>query len=458
MTHATATRDAERPPLPPGPPTNPLRQLWSLVSGPIATDGFLESLEGWFQEYGDVVHVSMLGRNLVFIRHPDDIHDLLLRRSESFQKGPDYTSQTIGLASFLGSGLLTSNGEQWQRQRKLVQPALHARRIEAYAATMVEQTRGLIDRWRDGQILPLHEAMSTLTMQIVASSLFSQDVSGEAATVSRALAVLQQMAVSPAVLLPAWLPTPFRRRQRRARAELDRIVYGFIEDWKAEGVDRGDLLSMLMLGPDGAGSGMDDKQVRDEVVTLLLAGHETTANALNWTFFLLAQNPEVESRLHAEVDRVLGARAATLADLPDLPYTKAVLEEAMRLYPPAWSFSRQAKEPVEVGGFSVPAGWEVEIITYSTHRDPRWWDAPETFRPERFLVEEPSRPRYAYLPFGGGARICIGLHFAMMEAHLVLATITRRFRLRLLPGQKVVPEPRITLFPRDGLPMQVEAR
>lgn len=443
----------------PGPQSNPVAQMLSMFTGGSVIDEFLDLLPAWFDEYGDVFHSSFMGRHMVFIRHPEDIHDVVLRKASSFRKGPDYTNKRIGLASFLGNGLLTSDGELWRRQRKLVQPALHARRIEGYAETMVDFTEAMVARWQDGQVIQLDDEMSALTMQIVATSLFSEDVSGEVEQVSWAMNVLQTLMTSPAILLPSWLPTPIQQRRKRAVALLDRIVYGFIEDWRRQQVDRGDLLSMLMMSSDEeSGAHMSDVQVRDELVTLLLAGHETTANALNWTFYLLAQHPAQEARLHEEIDGVLGDRAATLADLAQLSYTRAVVEESMRLFPPAWSFGRQAVEPVALGGYTIPAGWEINIVSYCTHRDGRWWDEPATFRPERFLADDPDRPKYAYLPFGGGPRICVGNHFAMMEAQLALATVAQRYRLRLVDDQKVIPNPMITLVPKHGIQMKVEAR
>jgi cytochrome P450 len=451
-------RVAERR-LPPGPKSNPVRQIFSMLKNRSTMDDLINQMTGWFEEYGDVFHLSFMGRHLVFIRHPDHIHDVVLRKAASFRKGPDYTNKHFGLASFLGNGLLTSNGEFWRKQRKLVQPAFHARRIETYADTMVNFSQRTVERWENGQTLQFEDEMSALTMQIVATSLFSEDVSDHVGQVGWAMDVLQSLMTSPAVLLPVWIPTPIQRRKREAVAVLDRIIYGFIEDWRREKVDRGDLLSMLMMATDEeSGAGMSDRQVRDEMVTLLLAGHETTANALNWTFYLLSQHSEVEAKLHEEVDRVLGQRSAVLADLEALSYTRAVIEESMRLYPPAWSFARQAIEPVEIGGYHIPKDWEVNVISYSAHRDPRWWSAAEEFRPERFLVEDPDRPKYAYIPFGGGPRVCIGNSFAMMEAQLVLATIAQHCRLHLAPDEEIIPDPRITLVPKNGIKMTVERR
>lgn len=445
--------------LPPGPESNKWRQLWLVATGQAFSESFLDTVQLWFDEFGDIVYNDFLGRRMVYVRHPEHIHDVVLRKAANLRKGLDYTDARFGLASFLGSGLLTNDGEAWKRQRKLVQPAFHMRRIAGYADTMVSFTQKMLNTWHNGQAIQLDAEMSALTMQIVATSLFSEDISGEIAQVSWSMNVLQDLLTSPSMLLPAWIPTPIQRRRQQATAVLDRIVYGFIADWRRHGADRGDLLSMLMLATDEENdAGMSDKQIRDEVVTLLLAGHETTANTLNWTFYLLSQHPEVEAKLHEEIDRVLGRRPAMLVDLDQLCYTKAIIEEAMRLYPPAWSFAREPVSALEMGGYQIPAGTEVRVMTYHAHRDGRWWPNPHAFQPERFLVEDSHRPKYAYIPFGGGPRICIGNQFAMMEAQLALATIAQRYRLRLQPGEQVVAMPKITLVPKYGIKMRVEER
>ncbi|MCB0115427.1 MAG: cytochrome P450 [Caldilineaceae bacterium] len=413
----------------------------------------------WFDEYGDVVYNEFLGRRMVYVRHPEHIHDVVLRKAGSLHKGFDYTDPRFGLASFLGNGLLTNDGESWKRQRKLVQPAFHMRRIAGYADTMVDFTLKMLGNWRDGKVIQLDEEMSALTMQIVVTSLFSEDVSNDVERVSWCMNVFQDLLTSPSMLLPAWLPTPIQRKRRQATTELDQLVYGFMADWRRQGEDKGDLLSMLMMATDEEnGVGMGDKQIRDELVTLLLAGHETTANALNWTFYLLSQHPDAQTKLHQEVDTVLGTRKATLVDLDQLCYTKAIIEEAMRLYPPAWSFARDTSVPLTLGDFQIPQGTEVRVMTYNVHRDERWWPNADAFQPERFLTEDINRPKYAYIPFGGGPRICIGNQFAMMEAQLALATIAQRYSLRLQPSEQVVAMPKITLVPKYGIKMRVEER
>jgi cytochrome P450 len=268
-----------------------------------------------------------------------------------------------------------------------------------------------------------------------------------------------QGVAGPPTLIPTRIPTPHELRRRRAGRLLDEIVYRFIREWREKGQDNGDLLSMLLLAEDDEGNRMSDQQARDEAVTLFLAGHETTANTLNWTWYLLAQHPEVEARLHAELDTVLDGRPPVLADLANLPYVEMVIKESMRLYPPAWIIGRQAIEEVEIGGYFVPKGTDVNMVIYQVHHDGRWWPEPEAFKPERFSPEnEVNLHKHAYIPFSAGPRVCIGNSFAMMEARLLLATIAQRYRLSLDAGQRVEMNPMITLNPMGGLPMNVAAR
>ena len=414
-------------------------------------------LRGWAQRYGDIV-LTRAGRELNYnVFHPDMIHEVLVEHAPSLHKTPDYTDPKLGLARFLGGGLLTSDGEFWKRQRKLVAPALHARRVESYAETMVTFTLRALEGWHSGEILDVDGAMTRLTLDIVAKTLFDTDVAEDAATIGRAMADLQR-AFGTFTILPAWVLTPGRQKAARAARDLDSIVYRLIDERRGSGEDRGDLLSMLLLAVDEAG-GMTRQQARDEAVTLFLAGHETTANALKWTWYLLSEHPAVEAKLHAELDRALGGQPPTLADLERLPYTEMVIKEAMRLYPPAYAFSRLAMADLTVGGYYVPKGSALHLSPFVTHRDPRWFPEPDRFDPDRFAPErEKELPRYAYFPFGGGPRVCIGNAFAMMEARLIVATIAGRYRLVLAPGQRVEPEPLITLVPKHGLKMRVIAR
>ena len=412
----------------------------------------------WMAEYGDVVHYRFGNRHQYFIANPDMIREVLVRQSDIFIKGPDYTSEKTGLARFMGEGLVTSNGDFWRRQRRLVQPAFHTQRISAYAETMVNYTLERMRRWRDRAVLDVDREMMELTLMIVGRTLFDADASTTINQVKQAVEVVQK-ASNTANLLPAWVPTPLRVRSRRANAALDSIVYRFIEQRRATGEDRGDLLSMLLLSQDDDGERMTDKQVRDEAVTLFLAGHETTANALNWTWWLLAQNPQAEAKLHQELDSVLAGESPTLEALRRLPYTDTVIKESMRLMPPVWSIGRVNREATEVLGYPFPQWSGVQICIYCAHRHPGIWEQPDTFLPERWADESiHALPKYAYIPFGGGPRICIGNSFATMEAKLLLATMAQRYRLHLIEGLKIVPQPFITMFPRDGLPMEIEER
>ncbi len=447
---ATSTR-------PPGPPpAGNIFQVMRLVNKLNADS--LGTFAEWSSEYGDIFALSIMNMQQWIVTHPDLIHQILVTDASKFIKDAAYSDEKRGLARFLGNGLLTSDGEFWKRQRKLVAPSLHTRRIEAYAQTMVDYTLKMLDGWQDKARLDISQEMSALTMQIVAKTLFNANVVEDIAAVNSSMATLQK-ASGDMTLLPEWVPTPIKYRSRQAVSVLDRIVYGFINERRASGEDKGDLLSMLLLAQDDDGNGMSDKQARDEAVTLFLAGHETTANSLNWTWYLLAQHPEVEAKLHAELDSVLAGSPPSLDDLKNLPYTEMIMKESMRLYPPAWSFSREATEDIQLGDYIIPKGTVVAILNYFTHRDPRWWDDPEAFVPERFSPErEKDIPKYAYVPFGGGPRVCIGNSFAMMEGRLLLATMASRYSLTLQPGQKVQTQPLITLNPKNGLPMTLHAR
>lgn len=443
---------------PPGPPSigsHPVQQY-------LYYRRFLEDPLGrvtrWMAEYGDVWHYRDGDTHQYSIANPDMIYEILVKQAPLFFKGPVYTSERGGLARFMGQGLVTSNGEFWKRQRRLVAPAFHTQRITAYADTMVDYTLDRIDGWQDGATLDIDDEMMQLTLLIVGRTLFDADTSTTVNQVKRAVDVVQK-ASNTATLLPHWVPTPLRIRSYIANRLLDKIVYGFINERRATGEDRGDLLSMLLLSEDENGERMTDKQARDEAVTLILAGHETTANALNWTWWLLAQYPQVEAKLHRELDDVLHGRPPALQDLRNLPYTEMVIKESMRLMPPVWSISRVNWEATEVTGYSFPPGTGAQILIYCVHRNPDIWDKPNEFIPERWAEDSiDDIPKYAYIPFGGGPRICIGNSFATMEANLLLATIAQRYRLHLIEGVEIVPQPFITMFPRDGLPMRLEAR
>jgi len=413
------------------------------------------------QRYGDAVHFRIGPARLFFFNHPDAVREILITRNASFMKGLALQRTKI----VLGEGLLTSEGELHRRQRRLAQPAFHRDRIQHYGEVMVEKGVLARERWSDGQELDVAHEMMRLTLAVVAKTLFDADVGDEADEIGAALTELMLMfpiLLHPMAELLIRMPfIPRVRRFRRALKRLDRTIYGIIEERRRAGVDRGDLLSMLLLATDveGDGGGMSDLQLRDETMTLFLAGHETTANALAWTFYHLARNPEAERELHRELDEVLAGRTPTPADYPRLPYTEMVLSESMRLSPPAWGIGRYALEEVRIGDWIVPKNGLVVVSQWVTHRDPRFWPDPERFDPLRFTAEaKASRPKMAYFPFGAGPRVCIGESFAWMEGVLVLAVLAQKWRLRRVSLDAADHQAMITLRVRGDLQMRVEAR
>jgi cytochrome P450 len=409
------------------------------------------------RNYGDIVCLRFFHLRTYILFHPDHIEDVIVNSARKFIKG-----RVLRANRFLfGNGLLTSEGEFWLRQRRMMQPAFHRNRIANYASTMTDCATQLMHSWRDGQQLDIHDAMMRLTLRVVGKTLFHADVERDAPEVGENLQTLLEFTMDFRRLLmtPSWLPTPLNLKAKRAVGNLIRIIDRIIEQRRASGEDAGDLLSLLIHAQDEDGSRMTTQQLRDEALTLFLAGHETTASTLSWTWLLLAQNPRVEQKLHAELDSVLAGRTPTLDDLPHLPYTSQVITESMRLYPPAWAMARLAVEDHTLGDFPVPKGTGVSAITYVVHRDPRWYDHPEQFLPERWEGDLVKRlPRFAYFPFGYGPRQCIGNSFALMEANLVLATIAQHFRPIVVPSYPVVPLASITLRPRYGLQVQLHSR
>ncbi|MFL5582127.1 MAG: cytochrome P450 [Gemmatimonadaceae bacterium] len=454
---------ARRTPLPPGPRGRWPGQLpWQLVWRP------LELLPRLAREYGDVSSIGTVrGTPIVFLAHPDDVRDVLVTNQKQFAKGRGIERTKL----LLGEGLLTSEGPFHRRQRRLAQPAFHRDRIAAYGDVMGAYASQRTEAWRPGAAIDVHREMMALTLAIAGKTLFDADVESEAREIGEALTVALESFHFALLPFSEYLEKvrflPPVRRFAGARARLDETVYRLIADRRrdvAAGRDRGDLLTMLVTARDteGDGGGMSDLQLRDEAMTILLAGHETTANALTWTLYLLARNPEAEARLHAEIDAAAAEAAGRpfgAADLPRLTYARMVLAESMRLFPPAWAVSRRALGEYPVGDYVLPENSLVLVSQYVTHRDARWWPNPERFDPERWLPERAAeRPKFAYFPFGGGTRICVGEPFAWMEGTLVLAELARRWRLRLAPGYEVEPQPLVTLRPRRGMPMVVEAR
>jgi cytochrome P450 len=348
------------------------------------------------------------------------------------------------------------------RQRRLAAPAFHPDRIATYGATMVAYTDRLLDGWGDGETRNVHEDMMRVTMEIVSKTLFDADVESDVDELGRAFEMVLReipVRVHRPFKIPDWIPTPGNLRYRRGVRRLEGLVYRILAERRADPRDRGDLLSMLMAARDDDGNAMSDRQLRDELVTLFLAGHETTAIALSWTWHLLSHHPLVKDRLVKELFDQLGRRPATVADLPRLPFADAVVKEAIRLYPPAYVLGRQALAECEIGGWKIPTAATVFLSPWVMHRDPRWFGSPEKFLPERWLDGLAARlPRFAYMPFGGGPRVCIGDRFAMMEAVLILATVARRYRLERISDDEIVPFPSITLRPEGGVPMKVSRR
>jgi cytochrome P450 len=411
------------------------------------------------RDYGDVVPVRLGHRRVILIYHPDAIEEVLVTRSRDFIKSPGVRL----LRPLLGDGLLLSEGDSWLRQRRLVQPAFHRQRLTAYGEVMTAYAERRLAEWKDGQVLDVHAEMMALTQAIVTKTLFDADVSDEAHAVGHASHVLMEdfgARLRSVIRLPHWVPTPTNLKSGWAIRRLNQVVYRIIVNRRGSAEDRGDLLSILLHAQDADnGTRMTDQQVRDEVMTLFMAGHETTAVALSWTWYLLAQNPGIDVRLAEELRTVLGGRAPAVPDLPRLRYTEMVVTESMRLYPPAYGMGREAARPSQVAGYRVAPGVIVIMPTWVVHRDSRWFEDPEAFRPERW-ADDPARrlPRYAYFPFGGGPRQCIGSAFAMMEATLLLATIAQRFRLALVPDQRVTPTPYVTLRPEPGIRMLLAHR
>lgn len=410
-------------------------------------------------EHGDIVRLPFTRQPLFLINHPDLIKDIFVTSQKQFKKGRGLERAK----KLLGDGLLTSEDPYHLRQRRLIQPAFHRQRIAAYAEQMTFYAAKTSAGWGNGETRDMAEEMLHLALAIVGKTLFNAEVEGEAGEIGDALtevfALFHTLMLPMADLLEK-LPIPSVRRFARARGRLDVTIYRLIEEHRASGVDRGDLLSMLLLAQDeDDGERMTDLQVRDEALTIFLAGHETTANALAWTWYLLSQNPDAEAKFHAELDRVLGGRTPTLDDLPNLPFTRKLLAESLRMYSPAWVVGRRVLSDYKIDKYTLKRGDIVLMSQAVMHYDPRFWDNPEQFDPDRWTPEaEAARPKFAYFPFGGGPRICIGEQFAWMEEMLLLAALGQQWKMRLAPDQVVATQPIITLRPKFGMRMVLERR
>jgi cytochrome P450 len=415
------------------------------------------------RRYGDEVSYQMGKRNFFLFSHPDAVREVLVTQSDAFNKGVVMRRAQ----SFLGEGLLTSEGDFHRRQRRIAQPVFHPQRTASYSPIIVDYSRRAVDRWQHGEKLDIHAHMSRLTLEIVSKTLFGAQVKDEVGQIGRDMDLLVRRFTrlfSPWHQVVGRLPLPSNFKLKRSIRRLNELIDRFIEERHAAEAaapsDRQDLLTLLFNARDSEGDqgAMSDRQLRDECLTIFAAGHETTANALTFALLLLARNPSAEAQLHSEVDAVLQRRVATAADLEELGYTRAVMAEAMRVYPPVWGIGRQAMREVKIGGQTVPSEAIVLVSQWVTHRDPRWWPDPEAFRPERWLAPDSQRPRWAYFPFGGGPRSCIGEAFAWTEGVLALATIAQHFRVEIPDPNPPKLLATITLRPKDGLMAIVKAR
>ncbi|MGE7273952.1 cytochrome P450 [Brevibacillus panacihumi] len=413
------------------------------------------------KEYGDVVHFRFgPKRHVYMLNNPDMIKEVLVTKQAHFRKGKGLQVAR----AVVGDGILTSEGKKHIRQRRLMQPAFHRDRIAGYGDAMVRQGVELMEDWKDGEVRDIHQDMMKVTLAIITETMFGKTVKEGADKIGHAIDVGLKYVSTKAtsfIDIPLSVPTRSNREFVESSEVLDKTIYGLIEERRKSTGNHTDLLAMLLAARDeDDGQGMTDEQVRDEVMTIFVAGHETTANTMSWIFYLLATHPEAEQKLHDELKSVLGGRLPTVEDIPNLTYVNLIISETLRLYPAAWTINREVVEPVEIGGHTYEPGDTLMMSQYVMHRQEKYFEDPDEFRPERFAGDLLKRiPAYAYFPFGGGPRICIGNNFALMEAALLLATIAQRYRLRLAqPDQKVELEPVVTLRPKNGLPMRLEKR
>lgn len=439
---------------PPGPRKKPLwGDLWDFRKDPLK---FLTQL----RSYGDIVFFRLGNQDIYLMNHPDYVKEILVNQARNFHKGRGLQRAK----RLLGEGLLTSEGDFHKRQRRLVQPAFHRQRIVNYAKVMIDYATRTRESWEANTTINISEEMMKLTLAIVAKTLFNADIEKDADEIGEAMGVFVKsfdFLTLPFVEILEKLPLPRVRAFNNARDLLDKTIYKMVEERRAKNEDVGDLMSMLLIAQDeeGDGKGMTDLQVRDEIMTLFIAGHETTANALTWTWYLLSQNPDAEAKVWQEIDDVLSGRLPTPEDYPKLKYTEMVLSEAMRLYPPAWLIGRRVITECQVGDYTIPINSITFMSQYLMHRDERYFPEPEKFDPERWTAEaKEKRPKHSYFPFGGGPRQCIGESFAWMEGVLLIATIAQKWKLALVPGHKVEPQPMITLRAKNDIPMMALPR
>jgi cytochrome P450 len=425
-------------------------------------DELLDFSARLWRDYGDVVAFRCGPVWFYQFTRPDHVHEVLVKKAKKFHK-PRRLKQVFG--KWEGNGLVVSDGNYWARQRRMVQPAFQPARMARYADDMIDFTRKMLERWGSERELNIMDEVTHLTLQIVAKALFGTEVVEDTAQISRAVADIQEFGIWESgriFLLPDWLPLPIKRRGRRAIGILKAMIERIIRERRTSKEDHGDLLSMLLLAVDqeGDGRGMTDQQARDEIMTLLLAGHETTATSITWAAYLLARNKDAQGRLADEIDRVLQGRSPTFADLDKLAAVEQMFKEAMRLYPAVYFFSREAAEPVEIAGYEIAPGSQVHVLPYLLHHDARWFAEPERFDPDRFTpAREEALPQCAYVPFGAGPRACIGRGFSMVEGVLILTSMLERYQLALAPGQgEPERETQISLHPKGGVRLRVRER
>lgn len=456
----SATKGSSRT-APPAPGPSGLPVLGSVLD--IRSKGLIQFYIDAWSEYGDIVRLQAGPMVQHLLARPEHIKYVLSDNKQNYEKGIGYRKMKLPL----GQGLFTSEGEVWRRQRALMQPTFTPKGVTQFTGDMTETTgrmlRGWSKRTADGQALNINSEMMRLAMNIIGKTMFNIDIGRDALEAARAFTVVLEHISSHSLSMvdvPLFVPTRANRRFKKALGTLDSFIYGIIADRKRKGEESHDLFSILSRATDPeTGEAMSERQLRDEIITIFFAGHETTAQALTWSWYLLANYPEVEEKLHEEVDRVLGGRTPTEAELQNLTYTSMVVDESMRLYPPVWVYVRDSIDEDEIGGYHIPPKSMIVLSQYITHRHPDLWDEPEKFDPERFTPERSKdRPRYAYFPFGGGPRVCLGNNFALLEAAIVIAMVSQQYRMRLVPGQQIRPRMVGTLRPDRPVRMTLEKR
>jgi len=438
---------------PPGP-----KPHFPIGNFPLAHADPLATFEQWTREFGDIFYYRAGWLRVYFLNHPDFVEEVLVNQYQNFRK-----DRVVRNTRWIfGDGLLTNEGQPWLRQRRIIQPAFHRQHISGYASTMTSYAREFMQGWKDGDTRDIHQDMMRLTLKVVAKLLFDLEVDEESEKIAHSLNTLIGQGAGGRMIFPPFLrymPLPAMAQVRRAARQLDAIAYRMIRERRTNGHMNGDLLSLLMQARDEDGSGMTDKQLRDEAITFLLAGHETTALSLSWALYLVSLHPEIEQKLHQELQQVLDGRAPEFADMPRLTYTERVIKEAIRLYPPGWAVARTALRNCEIGGYRLGRGDNVVISQWCMHRDARFFSDPLKFDPDRWSAERVQVvPKYAYFPFGAGPRGCVGQSFAMMEAILLLATIAQHFRFTVVRDHPVIPMPSVTLRPKHGIRMVLHHR